>query len=605
MSLFLCLQGNTYHYRKAVPALLRSYVGKREIKKSLQTGNKLEARRKALILENYVEKILYLTRSIVMNKSLPSDEKNRLIRDYFNFLLSTDELAHNAEFSFSDLLRSKETQNNEPQDIDFTDCTTFFESIQKQVKDESNSSLEGSLSNRHIDSEMYLAEIIKEHTSMTYETVRSDLSNYYPNIPHHGLLLNEFSLALIDAHKIIAERRKGNTPEIPTKYTEKQDLTPKTTIHIPQEEKPPSVPLKQVITEYIADREATGRWQEKSKQENQATYQNFLDYAGEEITCAEINYHLVSDYRDALRKLPANRKKTKEYRDKSIADILKMDVKNPMSTTTVNKNLNRLSTLLKFAVKLQYMEHNPAEGMEIPIETKDSELRSVFSNKDLQKLFNSNQYQEDSFLHPFMFWMIPLALFTGMRQTEIAQLHLSDIKEENGIWFIDVNDDAPDKKLKNKNASRKIPLHSFISQTLNLPAYAHKLKMTGGKRLFPEIIPGRDGYGQKVSRWFNGHGDGVTKGYKESCGVIASNGQKKDFHSFRHTLINHLKQKQVDAQLLHEFDGHSHGSMTMDRYGKAYSPELMYEKIVSQITFDKKLNLDYLLRSKYVLQQSN
>ncbi|WP_272699811.1 site-specific integrase [Desulfovibrio sp. Fe33] len=578
MSLFLCLQGHTYHYRKVIPIALRPYLGKREIKKSLETGNKLEARGKALLLAVKVERAITQSRKTMSDKSLSKSEKTALIAEYFHFLLMLQDRHLDRDYADYPIMRmlEKEMGLNVQPNID-------------ALKYSEEYSLEDS---------QYL------HKKRDYEQIKTLMpacacinGKTITEADLTGSFLQALSLAQIDANKLICARKNGENPPIPSQY----DLDPIAEAHDPipkSHSTEPSVPFKQVIEEYTKDRLAIGKWTDKTKDENHALYNNFIDFAGTTITCAEINYHLISDFREALKKLPVNRNKFSKYRNKTISQLIEMDVEKTISTTTVNKNLNRLSTLLKFAVKLGYMPNNPAEGMEIPVDQKDSEQREVFSNADLQKLFNSSQYIADNFAHAFMFWFCPIALFTGMRQTEIAQLHLSDIYQKDGVWVIDVNDDSKNKKIKNKNARRLIPLHSFLSTGLNLPNYAAHLKSNGYDRLFPELSYGRDGYGQAVSRWFNGHGDGVTNGYKKACGI---KGQKKVFHSFRHTLINHLKQKQVDQLLLHEFDGHSHGTMTLDRYGKAYTPQLMYDQIVSQITFDKELDLGHLMKSKFVL----
>ncbi len=52
--MFLLLRNNTHHFRFVIPPHLRSQIGKREIRKSLQTGNKREAQRQALILAGQV-----------------------------------------------------------------------------------------------------------------------------------------------------------------------------------------------------------------------------------------------------------------------------------------------------------------------------------------------------------------------------------------------------------------------------------------------------------------------------------------------------------------------------------------------------------------------
>ena len=108
-------------------------------------------------------------------------------------------------------------------------------------------------------------------------------------------------------------------------------------------------------------------------------------------------------------------------------------------------------------MKNGWMHFNPAEGMQLPDPRRDDELRTVFSNEDLHKLFHSPQYKEDTHNHAYQFWVLIIALFTGMRQNEIAQLYVDDIRQDHGLWVFDINANAPDKHLKTKNAKRLVP----------------------------------------------------------------------------------------------------------------------------------------------------
>ncbi|MGL1862389.1 MAG: tyrosine-type recombinase/integrase [Pseudodesulfovibrio sp.] len=561
-------------------------MNKREIKKTLKTGNKLEARRMSLVVGAKVEKAITRARAVAMNQELSEAEKQEIIKGLFNFILTIqDSHLDSAISGYASYL-----------DLDYPAHRDAAKAMGVDPQPDINR-----LKNLE---ELSLGRSLEEHKNRDFESLKNLLQGSVlfhnqdlPDEAVNGSFLNALSLARIDAAKIIHARAQGeNAPILELYALTNQNAVPPVA---PKEaDTRPPTPLTQVIDEFTNDRLAREKWTEKTVKENHALYQNFLDFSGAEVTCAEIDYHRVSEFRAALKKLPSNRKKSKKYRNKTIHQILEMDVEKPMSATTVNKNLNRLSTLLNFAVKLDYMPKNPAQGMEISIDEKDADQRAVFTIEDLQKLFDSEQYRSDTFRHPFMFWSCPIALFTGMRQTEIAQLHLSDIYEKDDTWIIDINDNKKDKKVKNKNARRLVPLHPFLVESLNLPAYVEQLKAEGRTRLFPEISYGRDGYGQAISRWFGGHGDGVSNGYKMSCGITE---KKKVFHSFRHTTIDHLKQQQVDLPLLHEFDGHSSGSETMDRYGKAYAPALMLEKIVSQISFHTELSLDHLIKSKYVI----
>lgn len=46
------------------------------------------------------------------------------------------------------------------------------------------------------------------------------------------------------------------------------------------------------------------------------------------------------------------------------------------------------------------------------------------------------------------FWLPLIAVFSGLRQEEIGQLHVADIQREDGMWFFDINK-RPPRMLKN------------------------------------------------------------------------------------------------------------------------------------------------------------
>ncbi len=72
---------------------------------------------------------------------------------------------------------------------------------------------------------------------------------------------------------------------------------------------------------------------------------------------------------------------------------------------------------------------------------------SPFNDEELSKLFTGHIYNDEKFenykLEDYMFWMPLLAVFTGARINEIAQLYCTDIKEDkkSGIKYINIGDD--------------------------------------------------------------------------------------------------------------------------------------------------------------------
>ena len=48
------------------------------------------------------------------------------------------------------------------------------------------------------------------------------------------------------------------------------------------------------------------------------------------------------------------------------------------------------------------------------------------------------------------YWLPLLALYTGARLEELGQLRKKDIKESNGIWYINITDEAEGASLKTR-----------------------------------------------------------------------------------------------------------------------------------------------------------
>jgi len=60
---------------------------------------------------------------------------------------------------------------------------------------------------------------------------------------------------------------------------------------------------------------------------------------------------------------------------------------------------------------------------------------------------------------------------------------------------------------------------------------------------------------------------------------------QKDFHSFRHTVADHLKQKGISEHLVGGLLGHQTGGITFSRYGKDFRPDVLVP-VVEALGFD-------------------
>jgi integrase len=147
------------------------------------------------------------------------------------------------------------------------------------------------------------------------------------------------------------------------------------------------------------------------------------------------------------------------------------------------------------------------------------------------------------------------------------------------IWCFNIleESDRPDKHLKTMSSKRVIPIHDTLIE-LGFLEFVELLKTrhTNRQRLFQELKYGEGSYIRNVSYFFN----------KKYLNLIGLKTDKKNFHSIRHTVIDHLKQKLVVISFINELVGHQHGNIDLDRYGKGYTSDILYNKCVKKINYE-------------------
>ena len=225
---------------------------------------------------------------------------------------------------------------------------------------------------------------------------------------------------------------------------------------------------------------------------------------------------------------------------------------------------------------------------------RDKDKRAMFDNDDLRKVFESEYYSNNTWRKrpfkvrtPYTFWMLPLALFTGARMSELLLLETANVHIDDETPYIDLrNEIDPEtgketKKLKNKNSIRKIP----ISDVLIKMGFAEFVTASQGKYLFPDIVSKATttDAGQKTL------GSRLDKTFK----VWVAN--TKSFHSFRHTFINAAALSEVDFKYLSAVTGHlSKKELEQQQlyremvgtYFKGYPVDVLKREVIDKLMFD-------------------
>ncbi|WP_345992382.1 site-specific integrase [Sulfurimonas sp. HSL-1716] len=207
--------------------------------------------------------------------------------------------------------------------------------------------------------------------------------------------------------------------------------------------------------------------------------------------------------------------------------------------------------------------------------------RKPLSEENLKKLFTSKLYT-DKLKHtltfaPEKYWIPIIAGYSGMRQNEICQLYVEDLKSittDMGeiIWYFDLNEEK-DKHLKNENAFRLVPLHPKLIE-LGFIEYYNSIKnkqprLWKNLRLHPKEERYNTDYGKNFMKYFRKH---VTEE------------EDQVFHSLRHNVGDQLMKNAVHYKLpkdlMNRIMGHEPDKdMTSVVYSQGYGVEELYEGI--------------------------
>ena len=270
----------------------------------------------------------------------------------------------------------------------------------------------------------------------------------------------------------------------------------------------PSLKLSALIAEFMEElnRQALASQTKEAYGASLALFQEVLgDIELRDLTKERL-YHCKSD----MLLLPPNRNKSPESRNLDMAELLQRqknlrDTKGllkVMTNRTFNNHWGRLSAMLRWAVDNGRHSANLAAGMELADKRK-GKTRSSFDSEDLQTIFQSEHFVPGGYRFASEYWVPVLAVHTGARVGEIAQLLIVDIATEGGTPYIDINDDGdPAKSIKNEASRRRVPIHTVIRDSFS--AFVEAQRRSGEKRLFPDLSWGhKNGPGRQSSRYFN------------------------------------------------------------------------------------------------------
>lgn len=261
-----------------------------------------------------------------------------------------------------------------------------------------------------------------------------------------------------------------------------------------------------------------------------------------------------------------------------------------------------LGTLLNYAVANLLLEHNPSQGVRVGERKNAKAARLPFDLPALQAIFSSPVYAEgtrpEGGAGEAAYWLPLLALFTGARIEELAQLRPEDVYEESyhadnsseqRIWVMRISDEGEGQSLKNAGSRRRFPLHPELLR-LGFTGFAQS--QLGQRRLFKGLRADR--FGRESANWAKWFG----KYLRNVCKV---SDKRMVFHSFRHKFKVAAREAGIAEEVSDAITGHSSGNVARNYGGLIYPlrplVEVMSRYRISGLTLPAFKQVEYTTSS--------
>lgn len=103
-------------------------------------------------------------------------------------------------------------------------------------------------------------------------------------------------------------------------------------------------------------------------------------------------------------------------------------------------------------------------GLALPAKLVSSShvLKEGFTDTELARIFEAiTPYRTHHDVAKVeWYWAVMLLAHSGCRATEVLELLLSDIQQEDGIWFFNVVGTGEGGEVKNRSSIRQVHIHS-------------------------------------------------------------------------------------------------------------------------------------------------
>lgn len=268
-------------------------------------------------------------------------------------------------------------------------------------------------------------------------------------------------------------------------------------------------------------------------------FESLKTFLGADTPVASITREMAGDWaHELITRVPAGKKK-------------------PMSKRTAGNNVSHGAQLFVFLSRRGKFEGaNPVKGV-VVLSKKEKDARrhagfkwEPFGLEALKAIYTPANLERIRGEH--VRWGAVLALYTGARVGEIAQLYVRDFFMEGDLPCVRLTTDNDGQSLKTEASHRVVPLHPDLV-ALGLWDRVERLRSEKAERLFPDMrIDSKAGAGNAISKGF-GY-------YLQQLGIKPQRANGRlGVHSLRKTVIQALQASQLSGERRRAFVGHERG----------------------------------------------
>ncbi len=266
-----------------------------------------------------------------------------------------------------------------------------------------------------------------------------------------------------------------------------------------------------------------------------------------DIPVETITRAIMVNYRETLLKVPTYW--SSRHKKVSVSDLPIPDV-DTLAKATIEKYLTYINGLMNYAVDCGHLHDSPMPRSRMSIPDDSVDVRS-FSNNEVKIIMDATRDFTDH-----RYWVPRLGLHTGCRLNEICQLHKTDLKQANGVWYLDINDESK-KTLKTPSSKRMVPLHPVIIKL----GFLEYIKTVKHHRIFPGCT-----YRPDTGKYNNNFGSWFSRNALVKTNIKESHDRSITFHSFRHWFVTFLKRQKAEHTLVQQLAGHAMQGTTDREY---------------------------------------